>query len=85
MSGERERGRRSDRLQRLNQSALDRESIQYEAIAELCRVIGFDRWCWPVADPDALIPLGAVAEHDFGAQVPRVLALEFARDDVASP
>jgi len=84
MASERDRGRCMDRLERLSQSALDHESIQYEAIAELRRTIGFTRWCWPVADPDALIPLGAVAEHDFGPQVPLVLALEFGDGDVAS-
>lgn len=84
MASERERGRSKERLDRLCQSALDRESIQYEAIAELRRVVGFDRWCWPVADPSALIPLGGLAEHDYGPQVPRVLALEYAGGDVAS-
>jgi DNA-binding CsgD family transcriptional regulator len=84
MASERDRGRCKDRLQRLSRSALDRESIQYEAITELRRAIGFNRWCWPVADPDSLIPLGAVAEHDFGPQVPVVLALEFAGGDVGS-
>ena len=59
-------------------------SIQYEAIAELRRVIGFDRWCWPVADPDSLIPLGAAAEHDFGPQVPLVLTVGFAGDEVGA-
>jgi DNA-binding CsgD family transcriptional regulator len=84
MASERDRGRCKDRLERLSRSALDRESIQYEAITELRRAIGFTRWCWPVADPDALIPLGAVAEHDFGPQVPILLALEFGDGDVAS-
>ena len=84
MASERERGRCRARLERLSQSTLDRESIQYEAVADLRRVIGFDRWCWPVGDPDVLIPLGAVAEHDFGPQVPLKLELEFAGGDVAS-
>lgn len=84
MASERDRGRSKGRLHRLCQSALDRESLQYEAIVELRRVIGFDRWVWPVADPESLIPLGALAEHDYGPQVPRVLELEYAGDDVAS-
>jgi DNA-binding CsgD family transcriptional regulator len=84
MASERERGRSKGRLDRLCQSALDRESLQYEAIVELRRVSGFDRWCWPVADPVSLIPLGGLAEHDYGPQVPRVLELEYAGGDVAS-
>jgi ATP/maltotriose-dependent transcriptional regulator MalT len=40
-----ERDRCRERLARLTESSLDAESIQREAIAELRRVIGFDRWC----------------------------------------
>jgi DNA-binding CsgD family transcriptional regulator len=78
------RGRCRGRLERLAGSALDRESVQLEAIAELRRVIGFDRWCWPLADPRTLLPLGGVAEHDYGPGVPRVLELEYSGDDFAA-
>jgi DNA-binding CsgD family transcriptional regulator len=84
MATERERTRCRERLEQLSQSSLDRESIQHEAIAELRRVIGFHRWCWPVADPDTLIPLGAAIELDFGPAVPLSLALEFSGHDVAA-
>jgi DNA-binding CsgD family transcriptional regulator len=73
-----------ERLERLSTSTLDCESIQLEAIAELKRVIGFDRWCWSIADPATLLPLGGVAEHDFGPQVPRVLELEYSGGDFAA-
>jgi hypothetical protein len=63
---EREQARCRERLERLSESTLDRESIQREAIVELQRVIGFDRWCWPLADPDTLLPLSGLAEHDYG-------------------
>ena len=33
--------------------------------------VGFDRWCWPLADPETLLPLSGIAEHDYG---PGVLA-----------
>ena len=79
-----ERRRCRERLGRLSRSSLDPESIQREAIAELRRVIGFDRWCWPLADPDTLIPLGGVAEHDYGPGVARALELEFSGDDLAT-
>src|SRR5918995_1793875 len=65
----RERDRCRERLTRLSESRLDTEPIQREAIAELRRVIGFDRWCWTFADPQTLIPLGGVAEHDYGPGV----------------
>jgi DNA-binding CsgD family transcriptional regulator len=82
---ERDRGRCQQRLTRLSESSLDRESIQREAIADLQRVVGFDRWCWPLADPEALVPLGAgVAEHDYGPAVGRALELEYSGGDVAT-
>jgi DNA-binding CsgD family transcriptional regulator len=77
----RERGRCRERLRCLGDSRLDSESIQREAIAELQRVIGFDRWCWVLADPETLIPLGGVAEHDYGPAVARSLELEYSGVD----
>jgi DNA-binding CsgD family transcriptional regulator len=48
-------------------------------------VIGFDRWCWPLADPETLVPLGAgAAEHDYGPAVGRALELEYSGGDVAT-
>jgi len=48
---DRERDRCRVRLERLAGTSLDCQSVQREAIAELRRVIGFDRWCLPLADP----------------------------------
>ena len=84
MASERERTRCRERLELLSESTLDCESIQREAIADLQRVIGFDRWCWPLADPETLLPLSGVAEHDFGPAVPRYLELEYSGDDFAA-
>jgi DNA-binding CsgD family transcriptional regulator len=84
VAGDRGRRRCRERLERLARSSLDRESVQLEAIADLRRVIGFDRWCWPVADPKTLIPLGGLAQHDYGPNVPRVLELEYSGGDVAA-
>ena len=36
------------------------------------------------ADPDTLIPLSGVAEHDYGPGVPRVLELEYSGNDFAA-
>jgi len=52
-----------------------------EAVADLQRVIGFDRWCWPFADPETLLPLSGAAEHDYGPGLPRALELEYSSDD----
>jgi len=73
-----------ERLERLATSTLDCESIQREAIADLQRLVGFDRWCWSLADPKTLLPLGGVAEHDYGPRVPRALELEYAGGDFAA-
>jgi DNA-binding CsgD family transcriptional regulator len=69
---------------RLSESNLDCESIQREAIAELRRVIGFDRWCWPLADPKTLLPLSGFADHDYGPSLARSLELEYSGDDFAA-
>jgi len=84
VSGERERTRCRERLERLSESSLDSRSIQREVIIELQRVIGFDRWCWVLADPNTLIPLSGIAEHDYGPEVGRGLELEYSGDDFAA-
>ena len=78
---ERQRARCRERLESLSESSLDCESIQREAIADLRSVIGFDRWCWPFADPETLLPLSGLAEHDYGPALARALELEFSGDD----
>jgi DNA-binding CsgD family transcriptional regulator len=84
VSTARDRGRSRERLERLSESSLDRESIQLEAIAELQAVIGFDRWCWPLSDPETLVPLAGAAEHDYGPNVGRSLELEYSGGDFAT-
>jgi DNA-binding CsgD family transcriptional regulator len=84
MAIERERARCRERLERLSESRLDCESIQREAIVALQEVIGFDRWCWPLADPETLLPLGGLAEHDYGRGLARALELEYSGVDFAA-
>ena len=60
------------------------ESLHREVIAELRRAIGFDRWCWPLADPDTLIPGSGFADHDYGTRLPRALELEYSGSDVGA-
>jgi DNA-binding CsgD family transcriptional regulator len=84
MSTARERDRCRHRLHRLSTSHLDCEAIRREALADLQRVIGFDRWCWPLADPSTLLPGSGIAQHDYGARVPRSLELEYSTDAFAA-
>jgi DNA-binding CsgD family transcriptional regulator len=84
VSTARDRGRSRERLEQLSESSLDRESIQLEAIAQLQAVIGFDRWCWPLSDPETLVPLSGAAEHDYGPNVGRSLELEYSGGDFAT-
>ena len=58
--------------------------MRREAIVELQHVIGFDRWCWPLADPETLLPLGGLADHDYGPGLARALELEYSGDDFAA-
>lgn len=72
------------RLGRLATSTLDCESVQREAIADVQRLVGFDRWCWPLADPATLLPLGGIAEHDYGPRLASALELEYSGGDFAA-
>lgn len=62
---------------------LDPDALRYEAVAALKRAIGFDRWAWPLADPETLITLGGIAEHNYGPAIPRLLELEYGSEDFA--
>jgi DNA-binding CsgD family transcriptional regulator len=81
---DRQRTRCLERLDRLATSTLECESIQREAMADIQRLVGFDRWCWPLADPRTLLPLGGVAEHDYGPHLARALELEYSGGDFAA-
>jgi DNA-binding CsgD family transcriptional regulator len=80
----RELSRCRDRLDSLSQSGLDCDAFRREAIGSLQRAIGFDRWCWPLADPETLVTSSGLAEHNFGPQVPRSLQLEYSADVFAA-
>jgi hypothetical protein len=81
---ERALARCGERIAKLSDSHLDSESLRREAIAELQHIVGFDRWCAPLADPQTLIPHSGLAELDFGPAVPRLLELEYSCDDYAA-
>jgi len=84
MATARERGRCRERLEQLSESGLDCDSLRREAVADLQQVIGFDRWCWPLADPDSLLPASGIALHDYVAAVSRSLELEYSTDAFAA-
>jgi DNA-binding CsgD family transcriptional regulator len=86
MLRERARSRCKGQLELLAESTLDVDSLRLEAIAQLRRAIGFDLWCSPLVDPDSLIPHRPVVSDalPFGAQLPRVLALDQAADEIIS-
>lgn len=84
MATEGERSRSLARLERLSGSTEGSEAIAREVIAELQRVIGFDRWCVTLADPDSLIPVVGFADHDYGPALPRALELEYSTDTIAT-
>jgi DNA-binding CsgD family transcriptional regulator len=84
MATSRERDRCRERLERLSESSLDSEALRQEAVADLQRVIGFDRWCWPLADPETLLPASGLAQHDYVPAVPRALELECSTDSFAA-
>jgi DNA-binding CsgD family transcriptional regulator len=84
MATARARGGCRERLEQLSESSVDCDAVRMEAIAELQRVIGFDRWCWPLADPETLLPCSGLAVHDYGPGVPRTLDLEYSSDGYAA-
>lgn len=84
MATYRGRERCRERIDALAHSAVDDEALQREVVAELRRAIGFDRWCWSLADPDTLVPGNGMADHDYGPSLPRALELEYSGHDVGT-
>jgi DNA-binding CsgD family transcriptional regulator len=84
MASERQLSRCWTQLDDLSRSSLDGESLRVAAIAYLRRTIGFGRWCWPLADPQTLVPGSGLAEHNYGPSVPRALQLEYSTDEFAA-
>ena len=81
MSTTRQRDRCRERLEQLSRSNDRVDTFQQQAVLELRSVIGFDRWCWPLGDPETLVPGVGIADHDYGPGLPRALELEFGGRD----
>jgi DNA-binding CsgD family transcriptional regulator len=84
MATSRDVARCRDRLETLSRATVDCEALRLEAIAFLRRTIGFERWCWPLADPETLVTSSGLAEHNYGPHVPRSLQLEYSTDVFAA-
>ena len=77
---ERERARCQERVRALAASSLSSLELRLEAIEVLRRTIGFERWCWPLADPAAALHLTGIGELDNWQALPRMILLEQTRD-----
>ncbi len=55
-------------LGRLASARLDNDAFRWEAAAILRRVIGFDGWCWLLADPGARLPTRDLGENVIAGQ-----------------
>jgi DNA-binding CsgD family transcriptional regulator len=82
---ERVRSRAHERLRALVDERLDGEQACRAAIAELRRAVGFDRWCWPLTDPDTVVATSGTGELDFWPALPRVAELEEYGDVTRKP
>lgn len=65
-SSVKDRARRD--LARLAAARLDNDGFRWEAAAVLRRVIGFDGWCWLLADPGARLPTRDLGENAIAGQ-----------------
>jgi DNA-binding CsgD family transcriptional regulator len=55
-------------LTRLTGARLDNDGFRWEAAAVLRRAVGFDGWCWLLADPEARLPTRDLGENAVGGQ-----------------
>jgi DNA-binding CsgD family transcriptional regulator len=76
MTTEWQRARARERLVRLASSDAGLHELRLEAVALLKRMIGFERWCWSISDPDSLLAGGDLAEADLWPVMPRMFLLE---------
>ena len=83
---------RSD-LARLAAARLDNDGSRWEAAAVLRRAIGFDGWCWMLADPGSRLPTRDLGENvivnhairRFGRRHPEAWAVRRSAQRVPAP
>ena len=81
----RARERCRERLERLALAELGPEEARRTAIEELRRAIGFDRWCWPLTDPDSGLSTNGIGDVNFWPSLARMVALEEHGDITSKP
>jgi DNA-binding CsgD family transcriptional regulator len=64
MAGNRTRERARRELAQLATARLDNDRFRWEAAAVLRRAVGFDGWCWLLADPGARLPTRDLGEEN---------------------
>jgi DNA-binding CsgD family transcriptional regulator len=79
------RNRCRERLEALAAADLDADEVRHATIVELRRVVGFERWCWPLTDPDSALSMSGIGEVDFWPSIARLVALEHGGDVTSKP
>jgi DNA-binding CsgD family transcriptional regulator len=69
---ERARTRCRERLEALAGSGLDLDAMRLEAVAELHRAVGFERWCALLVDPDTLVASRGIARAGLFSELPKL-------------
>jgi DNA-binding CsgD family transcriptional regulator len=82
---ERVRNRARVRLEAVASARLASDEARREAIAVLRPAVGFERWCWPLTDPESALSTSGIAEFDLWAEIPRIAALEEHGDVTSKP
>jgi DNA-binding CsgD family transcriptional regulator len=76
MASERARRRCREQVAELTQRPADPFMLRFRIVELLRSAVGFDRWCWPVCDPDSGLGTTAVGDHDYWPALPRLLLLD---------
>lgn len=67
-----------EKIERVCRANTDAETFQYEVIRVLRQAVPFDAWCWPLFDPETLLPYTAMAESPFQIREQlRILTLNY--------
>jgi DNA-binding CsgD family transcriptional regulator len=82
---ERERQRCRERLEALVDAPLGVDEVRHAAIGALRRAVGFERWCWPLTDPESGLSTSGIGEFDFWPSLPQLVALEEHGDTTTKP
>jgi DNA-binding CsgD family transcriptional regulator len=69
-------------IARLCHAGLDSTRLRREVVEELRRVVPFDAWCFPTADPATLMITGNVGEGLPAEAAPRFFQIEYSLEDI---